>query len=86
MGKSFRFFYLFQEEKKYFLLLFFPFKIQKKQSGTINGPPSPASFNLLIGELDEGIGCKFADGRKLGVADTPESCAVIQKDLNRLER
>ena len=44
----------------------------------------PMLFNLFISDLDEGA--EFADDIKLGgVADTPDTCAAIQKDLDRLE-
>ncbi|KAK4807024.1 hypothetical protein QYF61_000353 [Mycteria americana] len=49
--------------------------------GSILGP---ILFNVLINDLDDG---EFADDTKLGgVADTPEGCAAIQRDLDRLEK
>ncbi|KAK4824877.1 hypothetical protein QYF61_021084 [Mycteria americana] len=50
----------------------------------------PVLFNVFINDLDDGAECtlsKFADGMRLGgVADTPEDCAAIQRDLNSLEK
>lgn len=49
----------------------------------------PVLFNTFISDLDgwtEHTLCTFADDTKLGeVADTPEGCAAIQRDISKLE-
>lgn len=50
----------------------------------------PALFNIFINDLYEKTECllsKLADNARLGVeADTPDCCATIQKDLDKLAR
>ncbi|PKU46706.1 pol- hypothetical protein [Limosa lapponica baueri] len=49
----------------------------------------PVLFNIFINNLDEGIECtfsRFADDTKLGeLAESPQGCAAIQQELDRLE-
>ena len=49
----------------------------------------PVLLNIFISDLNKAIECtlsEFPDDANLGgVADTPEGCAAIQKDLGRLK-
>ncbi|KAJ7395798.1 hypothetical protein BTVI_151798 [Pitangus sulphuratus] len=46
----------------------------------------PGLFDLFINDLDEGTEASSASSKLGGVASTPECCAAIQKNLDRLER
>lgn len=59
-------------------------------SDVAQGPVlGPILFTIFINDLSEGTErtlSRFADDTKLeGVANTPEDCADIEQDLNRLE-
>ncbi|GAB0204926.1 mitochondrial enolase superfamily member 1 [Grus japonensis] len=53
-------------------------------------PQGSTLFNICINDLDDGSErnlSKFAsDTEPRGVTDTPEHCAAIQRDVNRLEK
>ena len=52
--------------------------------GSILGP---MWFNILVSDLDDGAECTFnkftGDTKPEGVADRPDGCAAIQRDLGR---
>ena len=66
-------------------------KVTKKSSPEVSQGSvlRPALFNVLINDLDDGTECafsKFRGGTELGgVADAPDGCAAVQRDLGRLE-
>lgn len=49
----------------------------------------PVLFHDFINGLDDGAECtliKFSDDTKSDVAEPPEDCSAVQRDLDRLER